>query len=767
MKIRLHSLLATAACFLVFGCTPEITELNYSSPEETEGASHKIELSKESLTLREGHTSTLVATVRPWSAQGKSLTWTSSSPEVASVDENGLITALSIGETTIIIECDGVTARCDVTVISWEIPIESVEIDTTPISLKVNESKTLSAVILPENTTDQLIITSSDETIASVDAAGTVTALKTGTATISITAGSFNFTIPVMVHGDLWLEQTDALLKPVSFESFPNSPDTIRVARGETATLQTIVYADAAQGQIYPSVKYFSLEGQKSGIAVEPEIYWLPDIKCTNHWDSWAGGPAPDRYPDEEKYFPDPMMPVEEYSVSLSEGQKHALWFEFDIPRDLPAGIYEGCVTIQGTDTGELPFVVQVYDVTLPEKQTMDVLQWLGNNLAAMNGGVAPNKNTTYQMLEEKVIPMVSKFGQNSFRALYYDKPSYSHAVRNSDGSYKVIFDFSDLKKEIEMFLRACPDMHYFQGKTGSMLVQRDNQGIGQLVLRGFEVDENGELKVTDNGDGTYAPIYTYGYQQGEYIAESAMYAKQYFSALQEFLQSQTLPDGRTWLDIFIQAICDEPNDIIVPAYENIARYIRAAAPGIKIMDPLGTDKIDAELIDIPCPCIDIAVFKGEGVYPWNDEIQTRWIYSAVGPQGDAINRFIRIPLIKTRLMHWLNYRYSAVGYLHWGPNYWEGAPNGDPWKDAYGDFIGGDMWIIWPGDNTCYPSIRLAAMRDGIRDFELFNMLGKTDPVKAMELCRNRVSNFYTHNTDIEGFRDVRKTLLELLEMQ
>ena len=263
MKIRLHSLLATA-CFLVLGCTPEITELNYSSPEETEGASHKIELSKESLTLREGHTSTLVATVRPWSAQGKSLTWTSSSPEVATIDENGLITALSIGEATITIECEGVTATCNVTVISWEIPIESVEIDTTPISLKVNETFTIPMTYLPENTTDQVEMTCSDEGVASVDAAGVVTALKTGTTTINITAGSFNFTIPVMVHGDLWLEQTDALLKPVSFESFPNSPDTIRVARGETATLQTIVYADAAQGQIYPSVKYFSLEVRHS-----------------------------------------------------------------------------------------------------------------------------------------------------------------------------------------------------------------------------------------------------------------------------------------------------------------------------------------------------------------------------------------------------------------------------------------------------------------------------------------------------------------------
>ena len=180
-------------------------------------------------------------------------------------------------------------------------------------------------------------------------------------------------------------------------------------------------------------------------------------------------------------------------------------------------------------------------------------------------------------------------------------------------------------------------------------------------------------------------------------------------------------------------------------------------------MDPLGTLKIKSEVLDIPCPCIDRLVDDYPDGYPWHDR-QTRWIYSAVGPQGDAINRFIRIPLIKTRLMHWLNYRYKAVGYLHWGLNYWVGAPNGDPWKDAAGSYIGGDMFIIWPGYRTAYPSIRLAAMRDGIRDFELLKMLGESDPAKAMELCRSKASDYLTHNTNVDEFRQTRKTILELL---
>ena len=764
MKIKFHLLLAAISCILAIGCGPEITELDYADKDGSAMESLTIELSQTSLTLRETSSATVTATVRPWSANIAAVKWTSSDPDVATVDENGLITAISVGETVITAEAGSKKATCNVTVVDWRIPAENVVFDVTYISLKPNESMTLNAVITPETSTDQLIITSSDETVVSIDASGVITAQKNGTARLDVAIGDIKRNLPVLVHGDLWLEQTDALVRPVNFETFDWEPDTIRVARGETATLQTIVYASADQGNITPSVKYFALEGQHAGLSVQPQIYWIPDIKCTAHWDSWFGGPSPDRYPDKEKYIPDPMMPVDEYSVSLSAGQKHGLWVEFDIPRDLPAGIYEGCVAVQGAESGELPFVVQVYDVTLPERQSLVIHQWVSTELQAMNNGTEPNKNTTLQLLENEVIPLLVKYGQNSFRAMYYDRPNQKHAVQNPDGSYKVIYDFSELDREIDMLLRVCPDLRHYQGRTGSMLVNVSQKGEGILGVRGYVLDENGELKVSDNGDGTFEPEIDYYNQEGEPVPEVRMYAKQYYSALKEFLESKKLPDGRTGLDIFLQSICDEPNDNAVPPYMRIAEYIREAAPGLKIMEPIGTHEISPELIDVPCPCID--VLRGEAGYPWDDNLQTRWIYSAVGPQGNAINRFIRIPLIKTRLMHWLNYRYSAVGYLHWGPNYWESAPNGKPWEDAYGGYIGGDSWIIWPGNQTVYPSIRLAAMRDGIRDYELLLMLGETNSAEAMEICRSRATNYVTHNTDVKEFREVRKTILEKLSL-
>jgi hypothetical protein len=92
------------------------------------------------------------------------------------------------------------------------------------------------------------------------------------------------------------------------------------------------------------------------------------------------------------------------------------------------------------------------------------------------------------------------------------------------------------------------------------------------------------------------------------------------------------------------------------------------------------------------------------------------------------------------------------------------GAPNGNPWKDAYGQFIGGDMWIIWPGNKKVYASIRLAAMRDGIRDYELLRMVGAKSESEAKQMCRSVASETYVYNSDVNNFRKERKAILEYL---
>ena len=62
-----------------------------------------VSISEDSIELNVSETKALSVTVLPTNASNKNVTFESSNPSVASIDENGLITALSVGETTIIV----------------------------------------------------------------------------------------------------------------------------------------------------------------------------------------------------------------------------------------------------------------------------------------------------------------------------------------------------------------------------------------------------------------------------------------------------------------------------------------------------------------------------------------------------------------------------------------------------------------------------------------------------------------------------------------
>ena len=151
--------------------------------------STSIALNKTSACLKASETLTLVVTVLPENATDKSVTWKSSNEAVATVDANGLVTAVAVGETTITATTtDGsnLSASCKVTVVPTL--ATSITLDKTEISLEATETATLVATVLPELTTDKSVEwSSSDESVAVVDENGVVTAIAVGEATITAT----------------------------------------------------------------------------------------------------------------------------------------------------------------------------------------------------------------------------------------------------------------------------------------------------------------------------------------------------------------------------------------------------------------------------------------------------------------------------------------------------------------------------------------------------------------------------------------------------
>ena len=148
-----------------------------------------ITLDKTALTLAEGQTATLSPTVSPSSANDKSLAWSSSNTGVATVDQNGQVTAVSKGSATIKATAkdgSGKSASCSVTVNKL---VTSINLDKSSIVLYNGETATISATVLPETANNRsLAWASSNTSVATVSASGVVTGVARGTATITATA---------------------------------------------------------------------------------------------------------------------------------------------------------------------------------------------------------------------------------------------------------------------------------------------------------------------------------------------------------------------------------------------------------------------------------------------------------------------------------------------------------------------------------------------------------------------------------------------------
>ncbi len=139
-------------------------------------------------TIDIGETFVLKATVLPSDANDRGVTFTSSNPAIATVNEDGLVTGVSGGTTIIVVRTNdrGLIATCTVTV---QQDITGITFDVTDMYLPKGETRKISYTITPANATIQdLEWSSSDPSIAFVDSEGYVHGVALGEVTITATA---------------------------------------------------------------------------------------------------------------------------------------------------------------------------------------------------------------------------------------------------------------------------------------------------------------------------------------------------------------------------------------------------------------------------------------------------------------------------------------------------------------------------------------------------------------------------------------------------
>lgn len=231
-----------------------------------------IELDPTSLTLTLGGAPRQIDVIyQPEGAVPQSVEYKSDAEGIATVDQNGLVSAVAVGSATITVTVDGTfTATCAVTVqersSSSGTPVQSVSLDEDEISLAPNATKQLTATVSPQDATDKSVVwTTSDRRVARVSQSGLVTALSAGNAEITVTTNDGLHTATCTVH--VVTNVTGVTLNRQSLE----------IGVGETQQIQAVVSPATAgnkavrwssEDEAIASVENGNITGHRAGSTV-------------------------------------------------------------------------------------------------------------------------------------------------------------------------------------------------------------------------------------------------------------------------------------------------------------------------------------------------------------------------------------------------------------------------------------------------------------------------------------------------------------------
>ena len=516
--------------------------------------------------------------------------------------------------------------------------------------------------------------------------------------------------------------QLDPLQKVFKEELyFVETSDTAAVVTGETATFQFVIRSNYSIREL--KVEAGDLVNGNWKI-VATEKAFVGYIRAGNH----ARIRSIDAILPISDLYPDCLLEVESMDVSSLSNQP--IWVGYTVPRDAIDGNYSATLVFSGKINGKTFRITRqvnakIYPVTLPE-QTLWVTNWFSDaGFSEMNGNqpVEPYTDRYWELLTA-LANMMRDHGQNSY--IFWDWPGLCK-IECVDSQYS--FDFTNFDRMVELLIHE-GDLKLIEGgHLGSRMGDWDSDF-------GISVPKLGIRPIDDDATQNFL--------------------SQFLPALYHHLEI------KGWTKMYVQHIADEPIDGNASSYIKIVEYVKKRLPGIKIIEAVESSKL-ANTVNVWVPKLN----HYHDNYSYFQERQKSgdevWFYTCCDPQGNYANRFLELPLVQTRFLHWINYRYGATGYLHWGFNWWNSNTTNDATSDGQ-TWPGGDSWIVYPADGKVYSSIRLAAMRDGIADYELLKLLEQKAPDKAKELVGAVIKDFDSYNSNIRAFRLVRLKLLKSL---
>jgi len=458
-----------------------------------------------------------------------------------------------------------------------------------------------------------------------------------------------------------------------------------------------------------------------------------------------VGSHTPDSPPEElvgsaPGWFPDPL---EDFPFDLDPGRTTPIWLTIYVPADAAAGVYEGSILLRsgGRLMARKPFRLRVMNALVPQEMSLKVTNWftLDEKTSQQFYGVAAY-SPQWWTLVSNVAHVLASHRQNVIMTplLTLIQP------RLVDGNLQ--YDFSNFDRWVETF-RQAGAMGYIEG---SHLLDRAGSYDASLIVPTFQIVDGKPQRVSLPPDDPRV--------------EPSVSA--FLAALGTHLKE------KSWDTHYFQHVLDEAHGNEPPYYARFAALVHRQMPGIPTLDAIDAANMPPELqnnCDVWVPQLGRFDDQMELLKQHIGSGRTVWFYTCLYPQKRYLNRLMDFPLIKVRLLQWLDFRYGFTGFLHWGGNYWTPRPLLDtqPVIDDNTELLPpGDAFIVYPDREhlTVRSSIRFETMREGIEDYEMLRALAARDPAAAEQICASAVSSFTEYVRDAAAFRNIEQRLLEAL---
>lgn len=395
--------------------------------------------------------------------------------------------------------------------------------------------------------------------------------------------------------------------------------------------------------------------------------------------------PAPARFPD---YLSDAR------NCDLAKGSRKAIYFTVRIPREAEPGPYRASVTVTaGPASASLPLILAVYPLTLPDQRHLMVTEWFSTGSFKRWHDVDPNDPEQYYKMLRVYADNMAEHRQNVFQTSL----GLVRTSETTDG--KLQCDFSQFDRWAQVFWDTG---HMDRLETGFVAHHgKGGWGSREILLNDFEVKDAATGKSKRIPGREFLP--------------------RFLPILVEHLRQ------KKWLEKTVFHICDEPANHNVLVWREASEFIHRCAPELRRLDAIETPHC-LNCLEIWCPKLNHLATWHNAYEEARRQGNELWFYTVGIFQGCSLpNKTADVDLIESRVLHWLNYRYRANGYLHWGYNHWTADPVNEPGKHR------GDGWHVYPKKGGLLDSLRWEQMRNGIQDYECLWLLeNKIAQIKA-----------------------------------